>query len=689
MHNNSQKLTTHPLLLLLRRRLWVSLLATLLLSSLITLAVPLAHAMDPATETHLRLGWDIPVERVDDLESHLGPEDVGNSESPSVPTSTLNQSLNAGYLKHVVWLKFNTPSPQGHADDQRLWLLAQPTYLDQVTVYQQSGSTGAWVPQFSGDLVPAPQKPRVRQHLFRLSPGQLTLVRIQTTSATQFQGKVLSGQALVRELTAAEHYQGLYFGAVGALLAGVLAAALIFKTPALRAVAGLGFISTIHLVNVRGYTSLWATPQWTEWASQAVGIGAFSIAAAMAWQIKVQLTARTRYRKTDRLLSALIALNLLGTLSVPLNFYGSVAWINLASLTICDVIATTLCLVALRQGRRTTLHAVLLLAYGIHTLGGGPITLVMLGQSRWDIDATNLWQMEILVFIALLAMAIFAGMVVRYRKAIEAKDHAIDRLAESEHRLEDGIAVRTVELSLAQVALSEALESERTLRHEQRQFFHMISHEFRTPLAVIDSAAAEQQAFPSTAMEDQTERAAQIRRACRRLTSLVDSCLINERMDTAGFTLHPSPVHITDLMEHAAQLVRWSSKHHLRLFTHAAPHEWICDGTLVRIALSNLVDNAVKFAKAGEIFIAARKNEAGLLEFSVADEGSGMSLEVMNKIFAQFERGDRTDQSRGFGLGLWVARRVALLHGGEIDVESRLGHGTCFRLTIAAQRLAK
>lgn len=52
----------------------------------------------------------------------------------------------------------------------------------------------------------------------------------------------------------------------------------------------------------------------------------------------------------------------------------------------------------------------------------------------------------------------------------------------------------------------------------------MISHEFRTPLAVIDSAAAEQQAFPSTAMEDQTERAAQIRRACRRLTSLVDSC---------------------------------------------------------------------------------------------------------------------------------------------------------------------
>lgn len=685
MHNNSQKLTTHPLLLL---RLWVSLLATLLLGSLITLAVPLAHAMVPATETHLRLGWDIPMERVDDLESHFGPEDVGNSESPSVPTSTLNQSLNAGYLKHVVWLKFNTPSPQGHADDQRLWLLAQPTYLDQVTVYQQSGSTGAWVPQFSGDLVPAPQKPRVRQHLFRLSPGQLTLVRIQTTSATQFQGKVLSGQALVRELTAAEHYQGLYFGAVGALLAGVLAAALIFKTPALRAVAGLGFISTIHLVNVRGYTSLWAIPQWTEWASQAVGIGAFSIAAAMAWQIKVQLTARTRYRKTDRLLSALIALNLLGTLSVPLNFYGSVAWINLASLTICDVIATTLCLVALRQGRRTTLHAVLLLAYGIHTLGGGPITLVMLGQSRWDIDATNLWQMEILVFIALLAMAIFAGMVVRYRKAIEAKDHAIDRLAESEHRLEDGIAVRTIELSLAQVALSEALESERTLRHEQRQFFQMISHEFRTPLAVVDSAAAEQQSFPSSDLSTQTDRAKQIRRACRRLSALVDSCLISERLDSAGFALHVAPANVSAMLEHAAQLVHWSPRHRLHLFMESAPTEWVCDETLVRIALSNLVDNAVKHASEGEIFVAARKNEAGLLEISVADEGSGMSLEVMSRIFQQFEQGNRTDQNKGFGLGLWVSRRVARLHGGDVTVESQQGHGACFTLTLAPQRIS-
>lgn len=686
MHKNSQELTQHPSLL---ARLGS--LCALVLCFLLMVTGLRAHPVDTASETSFRLGWDIPMERIDDRENRFGPEDVGNSERAlaNTITATLNQSLNAGYLQHVVWLRFRTPGPQGHTDDEHLWLLAQPTYLDHVTLYQQSEETGQWVPQFSGDLVPFTQKPNVRRHLFRLSAGKLTLVKIQTTSATQFQGKVLSRQALERELTTTERNQGLYFGAVFALLVGVAAAAVIFNTASLRALAVLGLVSALHLISVRGYTHLWVPQQWTEWASYAVGVGAFVIAATLAWQVKVQLTAHTRYRKTGRFLSALTLLNLLCIASVPLNFYGSIAWVNLVSLLVCDVIATALCLIALRQGRRTAQHAVLLLAYGLHTVGGASIALIMMGQSRWDIDSTTLWQMELLILMMLLAMAIFVGMVVRYRQAIAAKDLAIERFAESEHRLEDRIRERTAELSLAQVALGESLVSERTLRHEQRQFFYMISHEFRTPLAVIDSAAAEQQEFPSSELVSQMERAAQIRRACRRLTSLVDSCLINERMDAAGFTPHPSPVAVRELMEHAAQLVRWSPKHRLRLFTQAAPKEWICDGMLVSIALSNLVDNAVKFAKAGEIFIAAKRNEAGLLEFSVADEGSGMSLDVINKIFTQFERGDRTDQTRGFGLGLWVARRVAQLHGGEIDVESQVGHGTCFTLTISAQRLAK
>jgi signal transduction histidine kinase len=313
----------------------------------------------------------------------------------------------------------------------------------------------------------------------------------------------------------------------------------------------------------------------------------------------------------------------------------------------------------------------------------------MTGLVPLKIDATSLWQLETIALTSLLAIAVFVGMVARYQQAQLAKDRAIERLALSEQSLEERIEQRTAQLTEAQTALGQALENERTLRDEQKQFFHMISHEFRTPLAVIDSAAAEQQTFPSPDLPSQTARAAQIRRASRRLTSLVDSCLINERLDSAGFYLQTSPVKVSDLLQHAAQLVHWSPRHHLRLFVDAAPEEWVCDATLVHIALSNLVDNAVKYAAAGEIFIAARKADSGLLEVSVADEGSGMSLDVMNRIFERFERGDRTDQSRGFGLGLWVARRVARLHGGDITVESTVGEGACFTLSLQAQDIGQ
>lgn len=652
-----------------------------------------ADAADPLPKpASLRLGWDIPVERLNDLSGQLTPEQA-QSPSPGSPGwEAMPHALNAGYLQHVVWLRFKVPATRaGDAlDTGPFWLLAQPAYLDSVVLYQRDEPTGAWRSQRSGDHVPASEKPAVRQHLFRLEPGTMALLRIQTTSAMQLQGQVFTTPtALSAQLAAGERALGLYFGAMIALLLGIWAAAGVFRTHNLFALAMLGTVSTLHVFNVRGYASLWAPDAWAWWVGDLVGLGAFALPATVAWQMREQLTRNTRFRRTDRFFLGVIALNLLCLFSVPLGFYASVAWINLVSLVASDAAAVALCISALRRRHRQAQHALLLAGYAVHLLGGIPTAAVMTGMVHRDVDVTTLWQLQILVFTGLIAIAVFVGMVLRYRQAEISKDKAIERLAQSEHLLEDRIDQRTQELSRAQMSLRQALDSERTLRHEQRQFFHMISHEFRTPLAVVDSAAAEQQSFPLPDLQTQIDRAAQIRRACRRLTSLIDSCLINERMDGAGFTLQAAPANVEAMLEHAAQLVRWSPHHRLHLFTDAAPTEWTCDQTLVRIALSNLVDNAVKYALSGEIFIAAQKNEAGMLEVTVADEGSGMSLEVMNRIFQQYERGDRSDQSRGFGLGLWVSRRVAQLHGGDVTVQSEAGHGACFTLTLAPQRLVR
>ena len=685
MHKYSQILTSqtsHHISCVTKSLLWF--LCGMLLFAQGALA---QTTQEPAQLRAMSLGWDIPLQRLDDPTGLLTVDDVHTQQGAGIRWHTMEHNLNAGYNSPVVWLRFKVPQPT--SGNEPVWLLGDPPFLDSVVLYQEDEATGVWLAQRSGDHVPARFKPSLRQHLFKLETGKWALLRIQTTSAMQFWGDIFpTSQTLGAQLAANEITMGLYFGATTALLLAIWAAAGIFRTYNLYALAALGTFSAIHVFNVRGYANLWMPESWTVWSSHAVGIGAFGMAATVAWQIREQLTRDTQYLRTDRALLVLIAINVLGIVSVPLGFYGTVAWVNLASLVSSDIVAATLCLIAIRKRQRRTQHALLLTAYLAHLVGSMPTTAVLIGLIHWKLDITSIWQFQTFIFTALIAGAVFVGLVLRFRQSEKSKDKAIASLAKSEHELEDKIEQRTRELSLAQIRLKHALESERELRCEQRQFFQMISHEFRTPLAVVDSAAAEQQSFPSSELSTQTDRAKQIRRACRRLSSLVDSCLISERLDSAGFALHVAPANVSAMLEHAAQLVHWSPRHRLHLFMESAPTEWVCDETLVRIALSNLVDNAVKHASEGEIFVAARKNEAGLLEISVADEGSGMSLEVMSRIFQQFEQGNRTDQNKGFGLGLWVSRRVARLHGGDVTVESQQGHGACFTLTLAPQRIS-
>ena len=685
MHNYSQILTSqtsHHISCVTKSLLWF--LCGMLLFAQGALA---RTTQEPAPLRAMSLGWDIPLQRLDDPTGLLTVDDVLTQQDAGIRWHTMEHNLNAGYNSPVVWLRFKVPQPT--SGNEPVWLLGDPPFLDSVVLYQEDEATGVWLAQRSGDHVPARFKPALRQHLFKLETGKWALLRIQTTSAMQFWGDIFpTSQTLGAQLAANEITMGLYFGATTALLLAIWAAVGIFRTYNLYALAALGTFSAIHVFNVRGYANLWMPESWTVWSSHAVGIGAFGMAATVAWQIREQLTRDTQYLRTDHALLVLIAINVLGIVSVPLGFYGTVAWVNLASLVGSDIVAATLCLIAIRKRQRRTQHALLLTAYLAHLVGSMPTTAVLIGLIHWKLDITSIWQFQTFIFTALIAGAVFVGLVLRFRQSEKSKDKAIASLARSEHELEDKIEQRTRELSLAQIRLKHALESERELRCEQRQFFQMISHEFRTPLAVVDSAAAEQQSFPSSELSTQTDRAKQIRRACRRLSSLVDSCLISERLDSAGFALHVAPANVSAMLEHAAQLVHWSPRHRLHLFMESAPTEWVCDEMLVRIALSNLVDNAVKHASEGEIFVAARKNEAGLLEISVADEGSGMSLEVMSRIFQQFEQGNRTDQNKGFGLGLWVSRRVARLHGGDVTVESQQGHGACFTLTLAPQRIS-
>ena len=100
------------------------------------------------------------MDRLDDPSGTLGPEAISTTPAEGAKAN-LQAPLSAGYLRHTVWLRFKVPALPPEHEPGDLWLLAQPTYLDFVTLYQK-GSDGAWRVQESGDLVPTDQKPGVR-----------------------------------------------------------------------------------------------------------------------------------------------------------------------------------------------------------------------------------------------------------------------------------------------------------------------------------------------------------------------------------------------------------------------------------------------------------------------------------------------------------------------------------------------
>lgn len=637
----------------------------------------------------LQLGTDLPMQVLADPQGRLDVAQVAGL--PDSAFIVLDSGLNRGYTNDVYWIRVQAPTiaadrtPAGH---DPLWLEILPAYLDQVTLYQHLED--GWHERVSGDTAPMAQRVHVRQLVFPLEAGRPFILRVQTSSPMQFDATIWRSTGLMTQLSGTEWASGVHQGINLALALLIIGAALALRMRSLTAMAVAAVAILAHSASDRGYLQIWLPAELAQWGDLAVNMGSLILPAALAWQMRELLTRGTRWQRMDKALLALGMLPLLGLPSIALEQYSDWAWIGIAAPWALSALFAIVAWSNLMSGRISAVNVMMVVPSTIYGLMGLYATAAYVGLVHMPtIERSVFWQLNTLLVNIVITVAVGAGLVEKFQASMARQAQLVESLARSEHALEESVRQRTAELLQAQNALQAALHSERRLRQEQRQFFNMVNHEFRTPLAVVDSAASEQQSFPSPDIDAQIERALQIRRACRRLTTLVDNCLISDRLDAPALRLHCAPVLISQLLEDAGQLVHWSSRHNLRLSAHGAPLEWECDPMLVRMALSNLVDNAVKYARAGEIRITARLQQEQRLALSVEDEGPGISPEEAQRIFEHFERGKRTDQSRGFGLGLWVARRIARLHGGDVQATPSAQGGTCFTLTLAPRAAAQ
>lgn len=232
-------------------------------------------------------------------------------------------------------------------------------------------------------------------------------------------------------------------------------------------------------------------------------------------------------------------------------------------------------------------------------------------------------------------------------------------------------------------------QRERQLREVYRDFVTTISHQFRTPLAIIDSTTHRILRRGSRMDEAElAERTQTIRSAVAGLARLMDATLTAERIDAGEFDLSLQPVDLTQLIRKiCARFVELSPDRQVSLqLDLSEPTE--CDALLIDQALDILIGNALKYSPGGEpVEIAAYLQGSDVL-VTIADQGVGIPAEEQPRIFERFFRASTATGLPGNGVGLYTARQIARLHGGDISVAPSLRRGSVFTLRLPHRHTA-
>lgn len=241
------------------------------------------------------------------------------------------------------------------------------------------------------------------------------------------------------------------------------------------------------------------------------------------------------------------------------------------------------------------------------------------------------------------------------------------------------------EALLGLVCVFRDISKVKEIEQMKSDFISTVSHELRTPLTSIKGYIATL-LHPATKFDGATQRdfLQIMNREADRLSGLISDLLEVSRIESEKFRMNPRVLDLVPIVNQMVEKYRELNRKHTFEIGSPEALEVEIDGTQIEYVLHHLMSNAVKYSpKGGKIEVALLKVEDKIY-VSVKDQGVGIPFDEQEKIFDRFHRVDNrpTRWAYGWGLGLFIVRKVVEAHGGRIWVESALGGGSKFTFTL-------
>ena len=309
-----------------------------------------------------------------------------------------------------------------------------------------------------------------------------------------------------------------------------------------------------------------------------------------------------------------------------------------------------------------------------------------------DIPEDSLRKSAVLTFGNALFIAFIVWLIDRLRKKIMT-DRPVKRISDGLERLTEGNFSERIEpfsdpLGSNQYnviverinKMADELAGVETLRTD---FVSNVSHEMKTPLAVIQNYAALLRS-PGLSENDRMEYALAIDDATKRLAALVTNILKLNKLENQQIFPENKVIVLSELVcECMLEFENEWEKKNIEIETDIDDDIMInADPELLSIVWNNLLSNAIKFTdEGGTVSVAVKRIKSGAA-VSISDTGCGIDSETGRHIFDKFYQGDTSHASKGNGLGLALVKRIIDIIGGEITVSSELGKGSTFTVIL-------